>query len=380
MRFNRFLLSALLCLSCGKKASSPQNHDKANKDLVTVPERLFSAEKELQRSVEANDTIALRRVIFENPDLNLNRTLNDGDTLLTFSIKKNFPLIRNILLEKGANPDLVSQNVDFSGQTPLMIAASLGDNSSIRALIDASAALNNQDWHGDTALHKAIRNTKDDAARALIYAGADLQIQNDDHESPLKIAQRLERRDIADYILGLVNLELGAPTTEIFRRILRDADIVNYRKLVSLHPEAIREFESINPLVLAIEAQNDLNSFEIAQSLLALKLSPDGPVLAEASPLNRAVALKKMNFTELLLRYKADVNLVDNSGHPPLYYAIDNNDEEMVELLVNNEAKEKFSGFKGCKVADAVKKRLKTAEERFINQKIQSRLDCFWTR
>lgn len=381
---NRYvaLLSALLCISCGggSKESSSQKQSRPDKSEATASSRIELAEDAIQRAVLNNDTVTLRRVIFENPDFNLNRPMDSGDTLLTYAIKMKFNLVRNVLLEKGANPDIVSQNSDYSGQTPLMIAASIGETGSIMALLDAGAAINNQDWLGDTALLKSIKSGTDESARALIYAGADLKIKNDEQESALDLAERFARKDIADYLRGLADLDLGAPTTPLFRKILTDADIVNYRKLIALHPDVPRVLESINPLLITIESTNENNAFEIAVSLLALDVSPNGPIVATTTPLNRAVALKKRNFTELLIRNNADVNLTDNDERPALYYAIQNNDERMVDLLINSGAKDKIGSFKGCKVADAVKKRLTTELERDDNQRIQSRLGCFWTR
>lgn len=384
MPLTGLLFSALMISSCGKEEATGKSMDASPKKEVSHSERLFNAETELRRAVKANDTVSLRRVIFENPDISLNKYLDDGDTLLVYTIKKKFHLIRNILLEKGAHADLVSLQVDFPGQTPLMIAAHLGDSGAITALLDHNASINAQDSLGDTALHKAIKNGYSEAARTLIRAGSNLQIENDRFESPLETAVSLGRNEITVELEALVNLERGAPSIAVFRQILKDADIVNYRKLVALHPEVIKEYSSINPLVITVESANDLNSFEISQSLLALNVSPDGPSDSETTPLIRAVALKKKNFTELLVRANADLRKVDSTDRPALAYAIINNDGPVVDLLISNGAPERMDEtingrrviFRGCRLAWSTLRKLTDPDEKINMRSIISRLSC----
>lgn len=383
------LLSALLCSSCGKEAATGKALEKSTGNEVTTSERLFNAEIEIRRAVKMNDSVAVRRVIFENPDLSLDKRYDDGYTLLTFAIKNKFAIIRNILLEKGASVELVCLNVDYPGFSPLMLAAHLGRTRAISDLLDKGARIDAQDETGDTALHKAIKNGYDEAARSLIRAGADLQIENDRLETPLETAQNLGRKDITELLQGLVNLEMGAPTIPVFRRIILDGDIINYRKFMSLYPAVMREYADINPLVLAVDSSNELSAFEIAHSLLMQKFPVDGPQDADTTPLIRAVTLKKMNFVELFLRHRPDLNKLDKGSRPALYYAIAENDEKLVELLVNNGAQAKFETrnrhgrkftFKACKVADMKQRELTTAAEFSTNRRIQSHLGCRWTR
>jgi ankyrin repeat protein len=378
----------IFCLSCGKEAATGKAREVKVKNPVTVSERLFQAQLDLVRAVKTNDTVALRLVIFENPDLSLNKSLDNGDTLLTYSIRMKLPLIRNILLSKGASTEILSQYIDFPGMTPLMIAAHLGDTAAIEALLANHAALNTQDIIGDTALHKAIKNGYDEAAKVLIRAGADLQIENDRYESPLETANNLGRKEISDFLQGLVGIETGSPSIEAFIQILKDGDTMNYRKLISLHPEVVKEYAAINPLALLVDSENDQGSFEIAQSLLARKVSVEGPEDAGTTPLIRAVTMKKKNLTELYLVNRPDLERLDSKNHPALYYAIENNDARMVEILRNNGAKERFEvikdgrkiSFKGCRVSYSVKKRLKSDEELEAYHRIQSSLDCRWSR
>lgn len=378
------LLSAMLISSCGKEAASGKSTDSSPKNEESSPQRLFHAEAEIRRAVKGNDTVSLRQVIFDNPDLSLNTYFDDGDTLLAYAIKKKFHLIRNILLDKGALADQVSLHVDFPGQSPLMIAAHLGDTGAINALLKFNASINLQDQNGDTALHKAIKNGYTEAARVLMLAGADLKIENDQSESPFETAVALGRKEIILEFEAQVNLERGRPSVARLRQVLNDGDIVNYRKIVDLYPEIILEYASINPLVLAIDSKNDVNSFEMAQSLLWLKISPDGPRDSETTPLIRAVTLRKKNIVELLLSAKPNLLKVDSNDRPALAYAILNNDEAMVDLLFSMGAPESFNEvingrrviFRGCRLARSTLRKQVSPEEIEISKNILLRLGC----
>ncbi|MFL5782971.1 MAG: ankyrin repeat domain-containing protein [Bacteriovoracaceae bacterium] len=378
------LLTALLCFSCGKKEEKgpvSTNHP----DQMTGSDRLFEARNELRKAVKANDTQNLRLVIFQNPDLSLNEPFDDGETLLTYAIKKRFPLVRNILLEKGASPNLKTQQIDTPGFTPLMVAAYLGDTATISSLILYQADLDAQDDLGDSALHKAIKAGFDDSAKMLVRAGCELDILNNKGRTPQALAEYLGRKDLGLFLQGLMNLENGAPTMPTFRQILLDGDVVNYRKLISYHPEVIKEFALMNPLILTMESANDMNGFEIAQSLLSLNVSANGPDDTETPPLVKAVEIKKKEFVLLLFRFNADPDLLDKNDRPALYYAIQNNDYDLVDILLNNNAetvikKNGLPVFKACKTADSNERNLRTPEDHYTNHRIQSRLNCRWPR
>lgn len=386
--FVLILLFGVTLISCGKEAATGNSPKASPRGEKIVADRFKEAWQELWRAVSSNDTVALRVVLFDNPDLQLDKYLPDGDTLLTYSIKHKFPLVRNILLERGARTDLVTQHLDSIDFTPLMLAAHLGDNGAISALIGKGTSLNTQDESlGDTALHKAIKNGYDEAAKTLIQAGANLRLKNFADETPMKTADNLGRKEISDYMKGLVELSMGVPSLAVFEQILINGDIVNYRTFLTNHRDLVPGYASINPLVIVLDSPNELHAFEIIQSLLILKLPANGPDNSDTTPMIRAVKLKRSNIAELLQRYKPDLQKLDRDDRPALYYAIKNNDEKMVNFLMSNGALEKFEKirrgrkitFKGCRVADDHQSQLKTEQEQMINKIIQSHLGCRWT-
>lgn len=120
-----------------------------------------------------------------------------------------------LLLDHGADPNALNKN----WQTPLMAAASLGDERFVKLLIDhkanvnignrfgmtalmyarsfaalqaliaAGASINDKNLTGETALYYATQRTDVDAVRALLEAGANVNAKNNKGMSPLHLAQ-----------------------------------------------------------------------------------------------------------------------------------------------------------------------------------------------
>lgn len=107
LKLNLFILgiTVLSFISCGKKAEMVGKKSVDNLS-PSVAEVHFKALKELKKSLIENNLAAVRKIIVENPGMDLNQTLSDsGETFLIISIKKDFRTIRNYLMEKGADLD-----------------------------------------------------------------------------------------------------------------------------------------------------------------------------------------------------------------------------------------------------------------------------------
>lgn len=94
-------------------------------------------------------------------------------------------------------PDLAFQ-IDKDGMTPLHWAADRGELEVAKVLVqmaskkpkDAAAAyLNARDSTGETPLHYAVNTDNVELARLLMGAGADPNIENEDGEAPLGLAE-----------------------------------------------------------------------------------------------------------------------------------------------------------------------------------------------
>ncbi len=95
----------------------------------------------------------------ENVDINVTGSNPKGYGALHSAVEmNNITLVKRLLKHKDVYPNLLSKNNIVSNVTPLMIAASKGNEEIVNLLIDAGVSYNQQDTAGETALHKAAKN------------------------------------------------------------------------------------------------------------------------------------------------------------------------------------------------------------------------------
>lgn len=85
-------------------------------------------------------------------------------------------------------------DADNDGNTPLMIASSLGKVSFVHFLIDNGASVNNKNYNGETALHRAAQSGNNEIIDILFAAGAELNTPDFSGRTPLMQAVAAERR------------------------------------------------------------------------------------------------------------------------------------------------------------------------------------------
>lgn len=86
------------------------------------------------------------------------------------------------------------EKMNAKGQTPLMLAASLGDIYAMALLLDKGADLETKSALDYTALHAAAMENQNDAIRFLIYAGANHLSLSIQKEKPIDLVQDEEIR------------------------------------------------------------------------------------------------------------------------------------------------------------------------------------------
>ena len=114
------------------------------------------------------------------------------------NVNENYPIHRAVynpnpeiieaLIAAGANVNAV----DYSGDTPLHLAAHRSNNPQIiEALIAAGANVNVADNRGQTPLHHAVEdNENPEITKALIAAGANVRAKDDRGDRPLDVLGR----------------------------------------------------------------------------------------------------------------------------------------------------------------------------------------------
>ncbi len=164
-----------------------------------------------------------------------------------------------------------------------------------------------------------------------------------DKETAAKLFQVLDKYEIDKCIWGLVEeytaykewaLEgtlYPIPMTPVITAIW-EQDMDKLRRELEKNPplEIICQF-GYSPLVLAIDRLN----LEATSLLLDAGANPDFCLFKGAAPLHRAAYSGRYSFCKVLLEHKADPNLPDKEGVPPLAYAVERGENaNLVRLLL----------------------------------------------
>jgi ankyrin repeat protein/predicted small lipoprotein YifL len=378
------LALSLTITGCGKKAEvkDPESQDK--NIAPSTAEVNFYILKEMKRTVYENDLGGLKKVLKENPNIDLNAIMNDGDTYLTVAIKKDFRDIRNYLIEKGASVERVNINKN----TPLLVAVSKGMVNTVKVLLDYKVDLEKRNNEGDTALHIAIKNSQDEIAQLLIKQGANVEALDGKNRSAIRLAEDYNVPLALELLKSVLQVEVGAPDIASFRSILTQGDLKRLNNVLTRYPRLANDYESINPLALLVEVKDENTAMRSAELLLNYEANVNGPKDAEVTPLIQATLTEKQKFANLYLSSNANPQLLDKEGKSALIHAVELNNLEMVNLLLSFSAVEKYTfrrdgkkiTYSACDTARDAFKDLKTVEEKKMNEKIKDSLDCGFLR
>ncbi len=97
------------------------------------------------------------------------------------------------------------EELNDQGQTPLMLAAYLGNETAICLLIKKGGKLDVMDGNGNTALHWAVLGKQRNAVSILIKHGANCHMRNRQELEADKLADRIEAKSIGAYISNFMH-------------------------------------------------------------------------------------------------------------------------------------------------------------------------------
>jgi ankyrin repeat protein len=121
---------------------------------------------------------ALRRILDDDP-ADVNAFSGDGFSALLRAVFGGQEEAARLLLERGANPNVVSTN-EAVRVAPLGTAAFVRSVPLARLLLDSGADVNGRGEGGFTALHSAAQNGDEELARLLLERGADPSLATED--------------------------------------------------------------------------------------------------------------------------------------------------------------------------------------------------------
>ncbi|KAL7298798.1 hypothetical protein TKK_0008542 [Trichogramma kaykai] len=276
---------------------------------------------------EDNSCHALAEMIFEISDIKYHpihvdaQNLN-GNTPLHVAAYFRQPLVTEILLRKGANPNMVNYDectpLHFICNNEVIDVDLLKTFIEINNEIQQTVQLNIGDKIGDTPLHLAVKHENLEVVELLLRNGADPDFANEDGLTPLHIiCQRKYDDNLAEMFLKI--------NESISQTTLVDA----------------RDSGGNSPLHLALRRENRM----AAEVLLRRGADPNSINKDGLTPLHVISMRRRDNdLPNMLIELSNAVDLTlqldiqDKSGNTPLHLALDHGLEKVAELLLINGA------------------------------------------
>jgi ankyrin repeat protein len=371
---------SLSLFSCGKKAREhgPQvPKDSFGESQTTLAEETH---KELQAAIIINDLGKFKSLLDSKSHIDLNIQLPDGETLMTTAIKNNRFQYVELLIENSASIN----RTNASTLTPLMMAAKLGLQPIARLLVSIGANLDTKNIEGNTALHLAILNCNEDTALFLINRSINIDITNNDNLTALKLAEIKKLERVITLLTSLTQTSIGLPEKLTVRNMVLLGNTITLNQLFAKYPSLVYEYKDLNYFVLIINSHAHDKALSMTQLLLSYGADLNGPAGASETPLIEAVKKNYEDFVALMLKENVNPNVLDASGKSALIWAIMQNNQPIVKLLIGKNALEKYTydvngkkkTMKACDVARDVRKKISTTDEKKANEDILDLLGC----
>ncbi len=262
---------------------------------------LSSLEKVLQESKEEGQDKKVELIeAVKNGDCNKVRFFVEDDSLpidemLHLAIVSEQNGVTELLLQHN-----VPVNKKFEGYTPLMVAATIGNETMIVRLLDADAYLHAIDKYGNTAFHIACFEGHFKAAMVLKKRGASLVARN---------------------LKGMTPFHRAAfgGNTDIIRKLLGEAE------------RDTQDDSGATPLMIALYKHNK----DATLMMIEAGVRHDLPDHNGYTPLHLA-AVRGIDLVKALLKQNANPRVSDKEKMTPLHLAASVGNPEIVEVLIPN--------------------------------------------
>jgi len=256
-----------------------------------------------------------------NITIDINAANNNGDTPLHLAVSKDNKELIVVLISAGANINAANNN----GYTPLHLAVSKDNKELIVVFISAGANINAANKNGDTPLHLALKGYTSDEinmniVKALLAAeGIDVNKPNKNGDTPLHFATYH-----TDYESVKALLTAGA-----------NVNVANnYNNETPLH----LVFSKTHPS----SENNDVTILKIIRALLNKGANVNARSINGQTPVHLALMMEHLTgkIIEGLLKpeYNPDVNIQDEEGLSPLYFACINGNTDLMQKLLDHGA------------------------------------------
>ena len=158
----------------------------------------YKQNPDIFEAASIGDTETIKQLLEKTPGL-LNSFSPDGFTPLGLAAYFGHLSPVKLLLDKGANPNIASNN-QFK-VTPIHSACAISNFDIAALLIRHGADVNAKQMQGVTALHSAAHNGQTKLSKLLIDNGADINAKMDNGQTPLVMANEKNFQETAELII-----------------------------------------------------------------------------------------------------------------------------------------------------------------------------------
>lgn len=266
--------------------------------------------------------------------VDVNQQFKDLTPLIFAVFKKKLSII-DLLIKNGAQLDPLA-----GGSFPLLFYSMEGRGVAVmrHLLTTYNMDPNVKSKDNLTPLHEAARRGYLANVKLLIENGADVNAIDKNGYPPLFYAIKHKQEEVVCCLLDLKEIKVDYRFENLntfFHHAATNLSYICVSKMFDLIPflNQKNEFEE-TPLFFAFEARN----FDALKWMLTQGADPTIMSKRQGSLVHAAAKLGNSDVLGFILSYCTEVDLLDFEGRTPLFYAIQMNNQECIDLLMKNKA------------------------------------------
>jgi ankyrin repeat protein len=263
--------------------------------------------------------------------LDVNHVNDYGETPLHVAARLGDEIGIRLLIDAGGDVRMSNQ----LRQTPLMLSALKGSKESVSLLLDAGAALTPVDSMGEGALFYALRGRKLSILERFIEKGSFVHALNDQGHSLIHEAAQIgDVRLLERLIMAEVNpflLNVHRQSALHLATFKRHHEMIDALLKLGLEPDIKDHFgqspERYASQIMDLDATHQFEALKLATSWVSYRLS---------YPLHQAIRTESYDQALVYIKKGQFEPLYDTYGKTPLFYAMMHQDAYMVDALIRN--------------------------------------------